>query len=229
MEIIPAIEIKNGQSLWQTHPRAAQPNLKVTDPLRIAARWKEEGAPRIHLVDVDGTRVGMPQNRDIIRDLVRRTGLPVQLSGGVPTADVADRMYAMGVDRVIIPLKSIPASELTEMLRRKPDRVVVDVKVLDGRWVSGERPGAEIPIKAIVTNLKTMGVRRVLLNSVDKLDAPVPMPLDVAAQLTVLPYLKVILGNVSKPQEISAYAGVGVESVILGKALYENKIGLSGK
>jgi len=228
MEIVPALEIKNGQSIWQTYPRATQPNLKITDPLKIVMRWKDEGATRIHLVDVDGVRVGMPQNRDVIRDLLRRIGLPVQLSGGVLAADVADRMYAIGVDRVVVPLNSVSEAQLAEMIRRNQEKVALEIKVLDGRWVSGDRLGAEVPIKAVVMNMKAHGVRRIILNVVDKLDAPIALPLEVASELAALPNLKVIVHHIITPQEIAAYAGVGIESVILGKALYENKISLSG-
>jgi len=230
MEIVPAIEVKNGQSLWATHPRAAQPHLKITDPLRVAARWKEEGATRIHLVDVDGSRVGMPQNRDVIRDLIRRVGLPVSISGGIPTADAADRMYTMGVDRVVVDVGVVSGSELVEMLHRHPDKIAIEVKVLDGRWVPGGRPGAEIPIKGAVMKLKSIGARRVVLRPVDKMDAPVAVPLEIASQLTTLPHLKVVIrSDVSSPQELAAYDGAGIEGVILGKALYDNKINLSGK
>jgi phosphoribosylformimino-5-aminoimidazole carboxamide ribotide isomerase len=230
MEIVPSIEIKNGQSLWPTFPRAAQPNLKVTDPLRIVARWKDEGAPRIHLLDVDGVRVGMPQNREVIRDLVRRAGLPVQICGGVANADVADRLYTMGVDRVVVPITSVQSAHLAEMFRRSPDKVVAEIKVLDGRWVAGPTPGSEIPIKAVVNQLQMIGMRRVMLCPVDKMDAHIPMPLEIATYLAALPHLKVSLrGNFAVPQDLSAYAAAGVESVVLGKALYDSKISLSGK
>lgn len=230
MEIVPAIEIKGNVSLWQTAARSTQPQLKTTDPLRIAARWKDEGAPRIHLVDVDGTRIGMPQNRDTIRDLVRRVGLPVSLSGGVQNADVAARIFTMGVDRIIIPYRSITEADLLEMLRKYPSKIAVEVKAVNGKWVHGDRPETGMSVKAYAMKLKTYGVRLIVLHAVDSQDNPIPMPPEVAAELVPLPFLSVIIRSLIRtPLEIEQMQAAGVESVILGKALYDGTISLKGK
>src|SRR5580700_11358848 len=101
MEIIPVIEVRSGKSTRSTFVRHDQPNILRDDVLLIAKRWKDEGATRIHLHDVDGARVGMPHNRDQVRDVVRRIGIAVQYSGGVRSPEVMERVLGWGCDRVI--------------------------------------------------------------------------------------------------------------------------------
>src|ERR1051325_9342005 len=102
MQIIPAIDIKGGKCVRLRQGEFSQVETYSEDPLKFALRWQQEGATRLHVVDLDGARVGMPQNTDVVRQIVRRVQIPVQLGGGIRNAEVAGRMLSFGIDRVIL-------------------------------------------------------------------------------------------------------------------------------
>src|SRR6187402_3829681 len=112
MEIVPVIELKGGRS-----PRALQAKeelryFRTDEPLKIAKHFRDQGATRIHLHDLDGARMGAPQNREIVRDIVRRLGIPITFSGGVRSGDIVDRVMTWGVDRVVAETSSVVQGDI---------------------------------------------------------------------------------------------------------------------
>ena len=78
------------------------------DPVDMALRWRDEGAERLHLVDLDGAKAGRPVNQDVVRRIIKATGLPCQLGGGIRSEDsVRSTIEQTGVDRVIIGTKAL--------------------------------------------------------------------------------------------------------------------------
>jgi phosphoribosylformimino-5-aminoimidazole carboxamide ribotide isomerase len=139
MEIIPVIEVRSGKSTRSTYVRSDQPNILRDDVLLIAKRWKDEGATRLHIHDVDAARVGMPQNRDQVRDIVRRIGLPVQFSGGVRSPEVMERVLGWGVDRVIADTDVTLNLTAKALINQMGGRVALEFKAFNGNI---PRPGA---------------------------------------------------------------------------------------
>src|SRR3954464_15226546 len=115
MEVIPAIDLKGGKCVRLRQGEFNQVETYTEDPVKYALRWMEEGAKRLHIVDLDGARIGspQPQNLDVIRPIIRRVGLPVQLGGGIRTAEVVERMLRIGVDRVILGTSAAQNDDLT--------------------------------------------------------------------------------------------------------------------
>ncbi|MGO8671645.1 MAG: HisA/HisF-related TIM barrel protein [Capsulimonadaceae bacterium] len=131
MEIIPVIEIKSGKSAYSTYIRPDQPFLLRDDVILIATRWRDEGAKRIHIHDADGARVGMPHNRDQVRDVVRRVGIPIQYSGGVKTLDIADRVLTWGVERVVVQVDATQDLLVKTALPKYGERIVLEVRTFE--------------------------------------------------------------------------------------------------
>ncbi len=127
MELIPAIELKGGKSVLRTQAKPEHGALLTDDPIKIAMRWKNEGATRLLLRDLDGERVGMPQNREVVRDIIRRIGLPVTLAGGIRTDEVAQRMLSIGVDQVVLDGSALMIPLIAELFQRLGPKAVVEV------------------------------------------------------------------------------------------------------
>ena len=147
MEIIPVIEVRSGKSTRSTFVRSDQPNILRDDVLLIAKRWKDEGATRIHIHDVDGARVGMPHNRDQLRDVVRRIGLPVQYSGGVRTPEVVERVLGWGVDRVIADPETTLNLACKPTIQKLGQAVALELRPFNGKIPRpGGPPGAWLDV-----------------------------------------------------------------------------------
>ena len=83
MLIIPAIDLKGGRCVRLSQGDFERVTVYGDDPAAMARRWQEQGACRIHVVDLDGSLAGSPQNREAIRTIVREVSLPVQVGGGI--------------------------------------------------------------------------------------------------------------------------------------------------
>src|SRR2546421_731181 len=92
MQIIPAIDIKGGKCVRLRQGEFSQVETYSEDPVKFAMRWEQEGATRLHVVDLDGARIGIPQapNLDALRQILRRVNIPVQMGGGIRGAEIVE-------------------------------------------------------------------------------------------------------------------------------------------
>ena len=102
MQIIPAIDLLGGSCVRLHQGDYDKVTRFSDDPVAQAMRWQEQGAERLHLVDLDGARSGEPANDSAIRAITSALTIPVQLGGGVRTAERAETLLTCGLDRVIL-------------------------------------------------------------------------------------------------------------------------------
>ncbi len=228
MEIIPAIDIKGGKCVRLTQGNFEKQNLYSDDPVKIAKRWKDEGATRLHIVDLDGARMGTPQNRDIVRDIIRRVGLPVQLGGGIRSGEFADRMLAIGVDRVIFGTAALADPLIGEVFARLGDRAILGLDAIGGMVaVQGWQQATQVPALQLALQMQEKGARRIIFTDISR-DGMMEGP-NVAATQALMRALNIPViasGGVSKLEDLAALKDIAVEGVIVGKSLYENAIRL---
>ena len=203
MELIPIIAVKGGKSLWATARRADQPHLLIHDPIQIAKRWQDEGAQELCVWDVDGARVGMPQNRETVRDLLRRVHLPILLVGGIRTAEVAQRMLGLGASQVVF-----DADALADPL------IGATLKTLDAK------AALEVTSLEQARNAASRGARRLFLPAAAPLASRVPLIAGIAVSV-------IVAGELNSLDELAALKRPNVVSVLLGKALYDGKYSLT--
>ncbi len=84
-EVIPAVDIKGGKCVRLYQGRADQEKVYYENPVEVAKMWEEMGAPRLHVVDLDGAFEGVPKNLPIVKEIVEELSIPVQFGGGVRT------------------------------------------------------------------------------------------------------------------------------------------------
>ena len=104
-EIIPAIDIRGGQCVRLIQGDYAQETVYGADPLAMAHKWAEQGAQRIHIVDLDGARDGQSGNLEVISKIASELSIPVQVGGGIRTHDTLDTLLDAGVQRCILGTK----------------------------------------------------------------------------------------------------------------------------
>ena len=102
MEVIPAIDLKDGACVRLYQGDFEKTTVFSTDPAETALRWQSAGAPRIHVVDLDGSRSGIPANLESIRAIADAVSVPLQVGGGVRTVETAQALLEAGVERVVL-------------------------------------------------------------------------------------------------------------------------------
>jgi len=125
MLLIPAIDLKNGECVRLRQGRMDDATVFSKDPVAMAQHWRDQGARRLHIVDLDGAFAGEPRNEALIRDMVSAMGeVPVQVGGGVRTRDVIDSYVNAGVSNVIMGTKAIEDAQfLSDVATAFPQKI----------------------------------------------------------------------------------------------------------
>lgn len=133
--ILPAIDLKDGKCVRLKQGRAEDVTIYHDDPVAMAEEWKALGTEYLHLVDLDGAFEGHPVHTDIIRSIIKTTGLPVEIGGGIRTDDHVQELVDAGVDRVIIGTRALEDLEgLKNLVDRFGSAIAVGIDARDG-WV----------------------------------------------------------------------------------------------
>ncbi len=135
MDLIPAIDLKEGQCVRLRQGRMADATIFSDDPVATARTWADQGARRLHIVDLDGAFAGQPRNRELVARMVAAIpGVPVQLGGGIRTLEIATAYFNAGVARLIVGTRAIEEPAFLEALAaRFPDQILLGLDARAGR------------------------------------------------------------------------------------------------
>lgn len=223
MEIIPAIDIKDGRCVRLYQGDYEQITVFDYDPVAVARKWEKLGAQRIHVVDLDGAKAGRPVNAQIVFAIVRSVTIPVQLGGGLRDQAAVEAALNLGVERVILGTAAVRDPQLiARLVEQHGARIVVGVDARGG-WVAAQGWTETSHIKAddLVQRMAVLGVRSVIYTDIGR-DGTLTGP-DVAgvAELVQPSGPEIIAsGGVSSLDDLVALAKTGAAGVIVGKALY---------
>lgn len=174
MQILPAIDLRGGRCVRLRQGDYAQETVFSDDPVAMAARWAGEGAPRLHLVDLDGAKAGRPVNHEVVRRIAAEVGIPCQLGGGIrDEASIRLMLDDVGVDRVIVGTQALKQPDwFATMADRYPERVCLGLDARDSMvategWLDvSQTPALELarrfaglPVGAVIyTNIANDGM-----------------------------------------------------------------------
>lgn len=230
MELWPAIDLRGGRCVRLLQGDYARETVFGDDPVAMVRRFVDEGALRLHIVDLDGAKDGVPAQADLVSRMVEAAGVPCQLGGGIRSLDTARRYLTAGVARVIVGSVAIEDPALLERLATEfPGRVVLGLDARDGRvavrgWldtspltaVDVARRHSALPLAAIVyTDIATDGM----------LSGPNLAALRDMIAATPLPVIA--SGGVASADDICRVADLGAAGCIVGRALYDGGLTLA--
>lgn len=229
MQIIPAIDMKDGRCVRLYQGDFQRATVYDDDPVAVARRWEEQGAPWLHLVDLDGARSGRSVHADVIGAIVRSVRVPVQLGGGLRTEVAVAGALALGVARVILGTVAVREPDLVgRLVQRFGDAIVVGVDARDGRVATeGWTEVAALRAADLVEQVAALGVRRVIYTDISR-DGTLSEPNVAATAALVRPGGPAIVasGGISSIDHLRRLAAVGVEGAIVGRALYTGDLSL---
>jgi len=228
MKIIPAIDLMNEQvvRLYKGDPN--QKTVYSDDPVNIAKQWESAGADILHLVDLDAT-LGRGSNLDVIKKILDTISIPVEVAGGL-----RDRSLAMDVaklsERIVLGTLAFKDKPLLKSLLSEtgPEKIVISVDHKDGEIViHGWQKDTGIKLIPAMKEFLDMGFTEFLLTNVSR-DGTLEGPdLEFLEQACVLPNANVIAsGGISNVNDVKDVKEKNPFGVILGKALYENKVSI---
>jgi phosphoribosylformimino-5-aminoimidazole carboxamide ribotide isomerase len=231
MEVIPAIDLKSGHCVRLYQGDYQKETVYSDDPLSVALAWQEQGAPRLHLVDLDGAALGRPTNLEAITAIIKRLDIPVQVGGGIRDMETAEILLLAGVGRVVIGTAAIEEPSLVEGFCRKhgSERVVVAVDARNGQVaIKGWREDTQVSALELARQMAGLGVCRLLYTDISR-DGTLTGPnLDANALLVQKTGLAVLAsGGIASLEHIRRLAATGVEGAIIGRALYTGDIKLA--
>jgi phosphoribosylformimino-5-aminoimidazole carboxamide ribotide isomerase len=232
--LYPAIDIMGGKAVRLTRGDFARSKIYDEDPLSAARGWVEQGARALHVVDLDGARVGEPVNLEHLRTIAAQAQVPVQYGGGLRSIEAVEAALAAGAHRAVLGTAALTDGSLLERaLERWPERIVVSVDVRGGRvatagWVQTMQSGGEDVLRA----LSARGVPDLVYTSVDRdgmLGGPDLEEVRAAARAVGEGSL-IYSGGIGALADLEALATLGepaLAGVIVGKALYERRFTLA--
>jgi phosphoribosylformimino-5-aminoimidazole carboxamide ribotide isomerase len=226
--VIPAIDLRGGRAVRLRRGDPSEETAYANDPVEVAQRFQEQGARRLHVIDLDAV-LGEGDNREAIGAICRAVVVPVQVGGGIRSLEAAAAVFEAGAARAILgTAAAADASFVARAVEEFAERVVVAVDVRGGHlMIDGWREEGPV-LESALSGLNEAGAPRYLVTAIARdgtLDGP---DLTLYRQVLKLTDRPVIAsGGVRNAEDVWALRDIGCEAAVTGKALYEKTLKLS--
>ncbi len=232
MQIIPAVDIKQGKCVRLLQGRMEDTTHYSDDPVKMAQRWETQGASLIHVVDLDGAFAKEVKNLKTIKDILAGINVPIQVGGGIRDLATIEMYLDAGVSKVIIGSEALYHPELVkEACRRFPDKIVVGIDARNGMVaVEGWSRTSETRAIDLAKEFESCGVAAINFTDIFKDGMQIGPNIEETAALACAVSIPIVAsGGVSTLQDIKNLLKIenkGVTGVITGRALYEGTLDL---
>jgi phosphoribosylformimino-5-aminoimidazole carboxamide ribotide isomerase len=229
VEIWPAIDIRGGKCVRLMQGDYGRETVFGDDPAAMACHWVELGAKCLHLVDLDGAREGRPVNLSSVKGIIKTSGVPCELGGGIRDEETIRTLLDVGLERLVIGTLALKQPDwFRRQCRKFPGRLVLGIDARDGRvategWLETSatsaielaRQFAGEPIAAVVyTDIATDGM------------LAGPNVAEMTAMQRAVQWPVVASGGVTTKDDVARLAAVPMAGCIIGRALYEGTVTL---
>lgn len=230
MHIYPAIDISGGRCVRLIQGIRQQETIYGEDPVEIAQKWMNEGAKRLHVVDLDAAFDDNSYNADIIRKIASTVSIPIQMGGGLRSLDRVHRIFDMGIKRAILGTAAIEKPDFVEeAVSLYGDRIAIGIDAKDGKVaIKGWTEKSEFDAIALALKMKEIGVRTVVYTDISRDGMLTGANIEATARLIESTGLDVIAsGGISSLDDIVKLKDISASGVIIGKALYNGNLRLN--
>ncbi len=234
MQLIPAIDLKDGKCVRLRQGRMDDETVFSEDPLAVADRWVKAGARRLHLVDLDGAVAGFPINADIIGRIAEaHPTVGVQVGGGIRSFEVIQTYLDVGVNHVIIGTQAVRAPHFVDdACLEFPGHIIVGLDAREGRvatdgWASVSATSAS----DLARRFEDAGVDSIVFTDIGRdgmmRGANAEATADLARAIDIPVIASGGVTNLDDVRALCAVADAGISGAIVGRALYEGSIDLA--
>ena len=232
IELIPAIDIIDGQCVRLTKGDYDQKTVYRDSPAEVAKEFEQIGFKRLHVVDLDGAKSKHIVNDQVLQAITTETKLTVDFGGGIKTDEDIEKAFAAGASMVTVGSIAVTNPELFIGWLEKygPERMILGADVRHGKIsINGWKEDSEEDLLPFLKKYIDAGVRKVLCTEISK-DGTLSGPaIDLYQKMmAAYPQLHLIAsGGVSSIDDIKALDAAGIPAVVFGKAIYEGRIDLN--
>lgn len=232
MIVIPAIDLKDGKCVRLAQGDFNRVTVYADDPVAMAGKWQEQGAKRLHLVDLDGSLAGAPKNRTQIRDILRAVSIPVQVGGGIRNRETIEAYLAMGVAYVILGTAALKNEQFVrEVCHTYPGRIILGIDAANGKVaIQGWTENTSASPVSIARRYENEGLAAIIYTDIKRDGVGTGVNIEATKALAQAVDIPVIAsGGVAGLEDIIQLMDVeefGVAGVIVGKALYSGALSL---
>lgn len=229
MIIIPAIDILGSKCVRLMQGNYEKVTVYDSSPLEVAQQFVQQGAKRLHMVDLDGARQRWPVNKEIILSIAKQVSVPIQVGGGIRSVEETRKYLNSGVDRIILGTTVIEdQANVRERVKAfGSSRFTVSLDWLGGNLaVRGWRKTSDISLASILDFLREIGIRQVIVTDTTK-DGTLKGPnFSLARDLLARGFEVTVAGGVTSLQDVQKLQQLGISGAIVGRALHEGKLDL---
>jgi phosphoribosylformimino-5-aminoimidazole carboxamide ribotide isomerase len=230
MQILPAIDLRGGRCVRLVQGDYDRETVFGEDPAAMAGHWQEQGAARLHLVDLDGAKAGHPVNVESVRAILERVHIPCQLGGGVRDEATITAWLDAGVDRVVVGTQALKEPAwFRDMAERFPGRLVLGLDARDGRVATG----GWLDVSAVVAvtlaeQYDDLPLAAVVYTDIAR-DGMLEGPNLEATRVLALRLKTPVIasGGIGSLDDIVSLTTLPVAGCIVGRALYDGRFQLS--
>lgn len=236
MQMIPAIDLKDGQCVRLRKGVMEDSTVFSNDPVAVAKQWVEQGARRLHLVDLNGAFAGEPVNGDVVTAIASAyPDLPIQIGGGIRSAETIRYYLEAGVNYVIIGTKAVkePAF-VTQMCREFPGHIIVGLDAKDGLVATdGWAQVSQVKATDLAKQFEQDGVSSIIYTDIERDGMMQGVNVEATVEMAEASSLPIIAsGGITNLDDIRALlarsgAGAGICGAITGRAIYEGTLDLA--
>lgn len=232
MDVIPAIDLLDGRCVRLYQGDYAQSEVFDENPVAVARQWAEQGAPRLHLVDLDGAKAGHPVNLPVIEAIARAVDVPIQVGGGLRDRQSVANLLATGVQRAILGTVAVEQPDLVAQLCQEfPGQIVVGIDARNGKVATrGWLETSEVLATELAQRMAQLGAAAIIYTDIHR-DGTLQGPnLEALRELATAISIPVIAsGGVSSVTDLLSLLALepsGVTGAIVGRAIYTGDVDL---
>lgn len=231
MLIIPAIDIKDGKCVRLRQGDMDQETVFSDDPVAMAEKWIEQGARRIHLVDLNGAFAGEPKNAHVVKAIAESfPDVPIQIGGGIRNAETIQTYLDAGVQYVIIGTQAVTAPHfVNDVCLEFPGHIIVGLDAKDGKVaVDGWSKLSKHDVIDIAQHFEADGVEAIVYTDISRDGMMSGVNVDATVRLAQSVHIPIIasggITNIDDIRALCKVANEGIIGAITGRAIYEGTL-----
>lgn len=227
MKVLAAIDIMKGDVVRLTKGDQLTKKVYSNDPVQVAKKWAKDGADMLHIVDLDAAFGNESSNLSIISEILDSVNIPIQIGGGIRNTEIFEKIVKMGFSKIVVGTMAYRnVNELRLLSKNYGDKIVISLDEINGKvMIEGWKSSSDYKVEDAINKFNELGISNFLLTSIIK-DGTLSGP-DIVTLNSINTDRKskiIASGGISSLVDVLRVRSIGCDSVILGKALYEERL-----
>ena len=227
MKVLAAIDIMNGDVVRLMKGDQLTKKVYSNDPIQVAKKWAKDGADMLHIVDLDAAFGNESNNLSIISEILDSVNIPIQIGGGIRNTEIFEKIVKMGFSKIVVGTMAYRnVNELRLLSKNYGDKIVISLDEINGKvMIEGWKSSSDYKVEDAINKFNELGFSNFLLTSIIK-DGTLSGP-DIVTLNSINTDRKskiIASGGISSLVDVLRVRSIGCDSLILGKALYEERL-----